>query len=455
MARLGAGPRRIALAVLVVGLLASMIPLAGVAQTGVEPVNDHAGPPWRAWTTETVVSEPDPLDPDVDGWEREDIGSQTVVDIGPDDEPQLVFRHTPQDTDVPDIVHAWRDAGEWQFDVVQHGALPDDMAVDEQGRPWVAWTDDGQAYVATRNSTDADWWRMHLEDGNHDLRIEIGPNGLVHLSTADKGADPDPVKHGVFDPDQPEDGWSWTEVGGDELGWRDLAVGPDGRAHMVWVSWTPAVRYAVETSTGWAISTLGFCTTENAVDVGPQGTVHVACQSRGNPEGVVHAFRDPGDEGWTIELASDGGQLVEARGADEVGFSNDIVVDEEGVPHIAYETRASFPNPEDPRNPPRPVYAVKANAPCPLPGEARDVVADPPVLRWTPQNPCTDWHVQAVDHEGLQSSRNGVSLALDSDGVPSFAYTFRSRSSSQSCHDVVNPCSDVRLAQPAVAAVGS
>lgn len=149
--------------------------------------------------------------------------------------------------------------------------------------------------------------------------------------------------------------------------------------------------------------------------------------------------------GFSYELVSDGSQLVPARTPAGVGYDTSLAVDEHNRAHIGFHTAVNPFFPDDPFRPLRPVYAVDANPPpagCPGGDEAS--------WAWkAPQSPCTDWHVQAVDHDGFGSGF-GVSLALDGQGVPGIAYQYAYRVNDYRAPEgpVVNPNSELRFAEP-------
>ena len=203
------------------------------------------------------------------------------------DRPHVIYR----DQALKRLMHAYRDGNGWSLEVVDADGdvgWANALALDSLGRPHVAYND-------------------HCCDGN----------------TVDG------LKYAVRE----ETGWSISVVdddigGGDRCG---LALGPDGRPHVVYSGVLPSViRYATRNGTTWLRETLLTNTPSfgNSIAVDGYGSPHVFIHEY--DRGFAYRTKVVGEWG-TYWKAS----LVEAG---DVGYFNNVVMGPRGTLHLVYES---------------------------------------------------------------------------------------------------------------------
>ncbi|PSG97373.1 hypothetical protein BRD56_05480, partial [Thermoplasmatales archaeon SW_10_69_26] len=181
-----------------------------------------------------------------------------------------------------------------------------------------------------------------------------------------------------------------------------------GRLHVVWKESIldnpdPDPGYAVkpldDPDSGWVIDAVPqepvSCDEEPGVGAAPDGSAWVSC--RGN-DGITAWHRTP-DGAWSHEQVSDGSNLVPPRTQQGLDRYSAIAVDDDGVPHVVFNTLAPVFFENDVTRPGQPQYAARVDG---------------------------DWTVETIDRDGQDNGRN-PGIALDEAGRPHVSYVLANR----------------------------
>ena len=383
-----------------VGLMLALGPTASASQlddlgtndpTDIEGVDEA---PWRAWDATSIA--------------RSSL-ARTDITTGPEGQPSIVWgagdARLSYPADGTDAQH--------RFETVtlsEDQARAGGVAIQEDGRVWVTYqaqnVEDGfdEIYVKTATDPDGEWTRYRLAEKGWNPRIGLDDTGVLHVVYE---GDNRVLHHATF---SESEGWlDETITTVDPSGARDLRIAVDhGRLHVVWgerIFQNPEVRegYAVQPldtpNAEWTIDTIPKTpvSCRQAPDVGaaPDGSAWISCRS----DGGITAWHRTTDGTWSQEQVSDGSNIVPPRTQAGLDRHTTIAVDDEGVPHIAFHTRARLFFENDVTQPGQPHYASRTDG---------------------------EWTVETIDRDGQDNGRH-PSIALDGAGRPQVSYVLANR----------------------------